>query len=124
MQLVTMYHGTSEANAQAIERSGFRPSADGMLGPGVYCTRDINKAKQYGDVVLILLAKVGRVHVISHATQRGKGWQTGPFDSAWVKPGVQQSGEEDCIKDPARIQVIARADPRHTARRAPVVDLN
>ncbi|KAK9979109.1 hypothetical protein ABG768_012554 [Culter alburnus] len=33
-----MYHGTTMANAQKIQREGFKPSSDGMLGRGVYKT--------------------------------------------------------------------------------------
>jgi hypothetical protein len=43
-----MFHGTSEDFARSIERSGFRPSADGMLGRGVYLSRDFNKAAAFG----------------------------------------------------------------------------
>jgi hypothetical protein len=116
-----MYHGTSEATAKLIECGGFKPSVSGMLGPGVYCTRDIRKAKQYGAVILTLLVNVGRVKVIELPNERNEQWQSGPFDSAWVKPGVQPSGEEDCIKDLKRVQVLARADP-NCVRRAPLIN--
>ena len=33
------FHGTSWEGAQQIQREGFRPSADGCLGPGVYVAR-------------------------------------------------------------------------------------
>merc|ERR1712050_33040 len=39
--IVTAYHGTSSQNAPAIRKFGFVPSQDGMLGPGVYLSRDI-----------------------------------------------------------------------------------
>ena len=42
---VTMYHGTTREAADQIERSGFRPSTCGTLGPGVYASRDIKKAR-------------------------------------------------------------------------------
>ena len=40
-QVMTMYHGTSKENAQSIQRTGFRTSSGGNLGPGVYlaCSR-------------------------------------------------------------------------------------
>lgn len=51
---MTMYHGTSAANVQSIKQNGFRPSSSGMLGPGVYVSRDRQKAEKYGDTVLEL----------------------------------------------------------------------
>ena len=35
-----MYHGTSWNVAQLIRDNGFNPSVDGMLGSGVYLSRD------------------------------------------------------------------------------------
>ena len=40
-----MYHGTTLENAMKIKSSGFKPSTWGMLGPGVYMSRDINKVR-------------------------------------------------------------------------------
>ena len=48
----TMFHGTSESNAASIERGGFNVSSDGMLGRGVYLSKDFSKASAYGSVVL------------------------------------------------------------------------
>lgn len=42
-----MYHGTTKDNAKAIHDNGFRQSEDGMLGPGVYLSRDLQKASRY-----------------------------------------------------------------------------
>ena len=42
-----MYHGTRPAAADAIERWGFSRSRDGMLGEGVYLSRDVTKAAHY-----------------------------------------------------------------------------
>jgi len=54
-----MFHGTSHANADSIERYGFRPSSDGMLGSGVYVSSSIVKAVAYGPVVLMLDVEIG-----------------------------------------------------------------
>ena len=56
-----MYHGTTRQNADSIEKEGFRPSTGGMLGSGVYLSRDITKAETYGQVVFECLVDVGRV---------------------------------------------------------------
>ena len=105
-----MYHGTSSSNARSILQGGFTPSSGGMLGPGVYCSRDINKARNYGDTVIRVRVDVGRVKVIDCASDRDSSWQSGAYDTAWVKPGVQPSGEEDCVKNPNRIDVLGIAE--------------
>ena len=103
-----MYHGTSAENARSIAEAGFRPSTSGMLGPGVYCSHDTNKANKYGDTVLILRVDVGRTFRIARPQDRNRAWQSyGTYDSAWVLPGVQPSGEETCVIDPTRIRVVA-----------------
>merc|ERR1712032_457733 len=56
-----MFHGTSEAAAAKIEKEGFRASVSGMLGPGVYCSRELRKARHYGKVVFLLHVSLGRV---------------------------------------------------------------
>ncbi|KAL0162746.1 hypothetical protein M9458_042142, partial [Cirrhinus mrigala] len=46
-QVYRMYHGTSRENAEKIRVSGFKQSSDGMLGRGVYLSRDLEKASRY-----------------------------------------------------------------------------
>jgi hypothetical protein len=110
---LTMFHGTSASNARSIEREGFRESEDGMLGRGVYLSRDISKAADYGSVVLRVSVNVGRVAKIDrqgHPLQ--KSWQNNGYDSAWVPPGcgmVSSNREENCIADPDRITILNRA---------------
>ncbi|KAJ8275640.1 hypothetical protein COCON_G00073920 [Conger conger] len=113
-----MYHGTSKEAAESIRCYGFSPSNDGMLGPGVYLSRDIQKASHYplnvaeGDRrVLVVIVNVGRVKKIDyqgHPLQ--KTWHAAGYDTAWVPPncGMVPSGlEEDCVWDPSRINVIS-----------------
>ncbi|XP_061420039.1 uncharacterized protein LOC133350064 [Lethenteron reissneri] len=114
----TMYHGTSVGGARSILSEGFRQSTDGMLGPGVYVSRDIDKAMAYprnvphdDRVVLELQVNVGRVKKIdrqNHPLQ--KAWRFEGYDTAWVPPncGMVPSGlEEECVWDPRRVTVIA-----------------
>ncbi|MGH0128602.1 UNVERIFIED_CONTAM: hypothetical protein FKN15_001812 [Acipenser sinensis] len=121
-RLYTMYHGTTKEAAENIKRDGFRQSADGMLGRGVYVSRDYNKASRYPlnhlereKRVLKLLVNVGRVKKIDkqgHPMQ--KTWHDNDYDSAWVPPncGMVKSGlEEDCIWDPNRIKVMEVMEP-------------
>lgn len=91
-----------------------------MLGQGVYMSRDIRKARAYGEVVLEAEVDVGKVKKIdrqNHPEQ--KAWHD-THDTAWVpaKCGMVPSGlEENCIKDPKSISLASRVhvlavDPR------------
>uniref|UniRef100_A0A8C9RAQ0 PARP catalytic domain-containing protein n=1 Tax=Scleropages formosus TaxID=113540 RepID=A0A8C9RAQ0_SCLFO len=118
-----MYHGTTRQAAQQIMASGFRQSADGMLGRGVYVSRDLQKASRYPlhlpehqRVVLKLKVRVGKVKKIDyqgHPLQ--KTWHNHGYDTAWCPPGcgmVKSGLEEDCVWDPSRITVIGVIYPR------------
>ncbi|KAL7844266.1 hypothetical protein SRHO_G00228050 [Serrasalmus rhombeus] len=123
-----MYHGTSRSAAQQIMAHGFKPSKDGMLGRGVYLSRDLNKASRYPlnlaeheRVVLRVWANVGRVKKIDrqgHPLQ--KTWHDHGYDTAWCPPGcgmVPSGLEEDCVWDPNCIQVIDAIYPKSVASR-------
>ena len=112
-----MYHGTSRQAAGQILANGFRQSSGGMLGRGVYVSRDLQKASIYPRrlpesqrAVLKLRVRVGKVKKIDyqgHPMQ--KTWHDYGYDSAWCPPhcGMVRSGlEEDCIWDPDRITVL------------------
>ena len=45
---VLLLHGTQAPNIKEILKTGFKPSQDGMLGPGVYHSDSICKASKYG----------------------------------------------------------------------------
>ncbi|XP_036944493.1 grass carp reovirus (GCRV)-induced gene 2e [Acanthopagrus latus] len=117
-----MYHGTTKGNADAIRRSGFHQSADGMLGRGVYLSRDLQKASRYpidhpesDRAVIKVLVDVGRVIVINRQNHpHQKTWHDHDYDTAWVPPncGMVKSGlEEDCVWDPNRIQITKIIKP-------------
>uniref|UniRef100_A0A3B4V2W2 Grass carp reovirus (GCRV)-induced gene 2p n=1 Tax=Seriola dumerili TaxID=41447 RepID=A0A3B4V2W2_SERDU len=114
----TMYHGTSVANARLIIANGFQQSSGGMLGKGVYVSRDKKKAKRYPlkmnpsvRVVLELRVRVGRVKRIdtdNHPMQYT--WSTQGYNTAWVPPNcgmkaVPSGLEEDCVFDPKRVKI-------------------
>ncbi|XP_069750963.1 grass carp reovirus (GCRV)-induced gene 2p isoform X2 [Narcine bancroftii] len=118
-----MYHGTSAENAKIIQLQGFRQSNEGMLGHGVYVSRDIEKASRYPlylcesqKVVLQVYVNVGRVKKIDyqgHPLQ--KTWHQNGYDTAWCPPlcGMVQSGlEEDCVWDPRRIKLVGIIPPK------------
>nr|XP_033945218.1 uncharacterized protein LOC117451170 [Pseudochaenichthys georgianus] len=117
-----MYHGTTRAIAQSILATGFRPSPDGMLGRGVYLSRDLLKASRYpighpehDKVVIKVVVNVGRVIAINHQYHPQRmTWHDHGFDTAWVPPncGMVKSGlEEDCVWDPSRITISKIINP-------------
>ncbi|XP_051536308.1 uncharacterized protein LOC127430523 [Myxocyprinus asiaticus] len=121
-QVYRMYHGTSKEAAAKIKKEGFRQSPDGMLGRGVYLSRDLEKASRYPldlpvdqRVVLRVKVNVGKVIKIDyqcHPLQ--KTWHEYGYDTAWCPPkcGMTESGcEEDCVWDPNRIAVIDAIRP-------------
>lgn len=117
-----MYHGTTRQNAYSIQATGFRQSPGGMLGRGVYLSRDLEKARCYpinhpdwDKVVIKVRVNVGKVIAINrqrHALQ--KTWHDHGYDSAWVPPncGMVKSGrEEDCVWNPKRIKILKIIKP-------------
>ncbi|CAJ1068544.1 hypothetical protein EPR50_G00055650 [Xyrichtys novacula] len=126
-----MYHGTSIASARLIISGGFKQSSGGMLGRGVYVSRDIKKASHYplnsaitDRVVLKVRVRVGRVKRIdqdNHPMQFT--WHANGYDTAWVPPNIGlkavRSGlEEDCVFDPKRVEVVGIAKaPNNTIER-------
>ncbi|XP_051960145.1 uncharacterized protein LOC127627692 isoform X1 [Xyrauchen texanus] len=117
-----MYHGTSREAAVHIKVNGFKRSSVGMLGSGVYLSRDLQKASKYPldlpenqRVVLRVKVNVGKVIKINyqgHPLQ--KTWHDYGYDTAWCPPncGMVSSGlEEDCVWDPKRITLIDEIPP-------------
>ncbi|XP_078537962.1 uncharacterized protein LOC144823366 isoform X2 [Lissotriton helveticus] len=112
----TMYHGTMKSNAKSIVTSGFRPSAGGTLGVGVYCSRDKQKAMGYpafcsdaDRVVFILKVRVGKVKKIEGAgVSLQATWHQNGYDTAWLPP-TNGRYEEDCVWDPKRITIVGIA---------------
>jgi len=116
---VIAYHGTSSDHASAILQDGFVPSSGGMLGRGVYISRDMRKVQPYASrsrrgTILRLRVEVGRVATITPQRSRFQhSWQTQGFDTAWVPQGcgmVPSNLEEGCMADPARIEVLGRIE--------------
>eukprot|EP01062_Namystynia_karyoxenos_P059105 TRINITY_DN50541_c0_g1_i1.p1 TRINITY_DN50541_c0_g1~~TRINITY_DN50541_c0_g1_i1.p1 ORF type:complete len:300 (+),score=29.86 TRINITY_DN50541_c0_g1_i1:84-902(+) len=120
-----MYHGTSAENAAKIEREGFKVSAGGQLGPGVYLVGDSNvaKVKRFAhdyDLRLSLSARTPKtkpalVEVVV-LINRPK-FITGNSDDEWIKEGydavrsdstAMSSSSEWCLKSPSMIECIVR----------------
>ncbi|RVE69993.1 hypothetical protein OJAV_G00083210 [Oryzias javanicus] len=119
-----MYHGTTRDCADSICEDGFRQSSGGMLGPGVYLSRDLEKARRYPieleddeeRVIIKVKVNVGRVIAIRHQNHRlQKTWSSYGYDTAWVPPncGMVKSGlEENCVWDPCRIHILNLIKPQ------------
>ncbi|XP_068096903.1 uncharacterized protein [Hyperolius riggenbachi] len=124
----TMYHGTTYEAAVNIIKYGFKQSTQGMLGRGIYLSRDNQKAQKYplhtppDQIVLKVSVRVGKVKKISfkgHTLQYT--WHDHGYDTAWVPRncGMVASGmEEDCVWDPKRIKVldVVYGTPLHQAK--------
>jgi hypothetical protein len=114
-------------------------STPNALGEGVYVTRHMAKATNYGAVVLVLEVRPGNTYRVSGQDDKHRlDWHDHNFDSAWA-PGkailelarlLTQCAwftanaigerEEDCVWDPTRITVVRRAtkDEYDEARRS------
>lgn len=122
-----MFHGTSVASARLIIANGFQPSSSGLLGKGVYVSRDKTKASAYPKnapssdrVIFELSVRVGRVKRIDKDNHPLRlTWSSNGYDTAWIPPkcGMQciPSGlEEDCVFDPKRVKVVGIASAPNT----------
>lgn len=133
---VIAYHGTSSIAADDIERNGFKPSLWGMLGAGVYISRDLRKVRRYANkgtdgAILRLRVDVGCIvvmdeHCIDSARRLPQTWYKHGFDTAWVPQGagvVPSNMEEACVNNPACIQVIGRERVVVNRRESSLVNL-
>ena len=102
--LTNTYHGTSARDAQSIRANGYRPSATGVYGPGVY-TGNKAMAKTYADSAGIRAGDGGRVlrHRVPTKTQK-----TVPFE----KPEGRQrvSPQADLVQQRLRQGKTTRVD--------------
>ncbi|KEG10416.1 hypothetical protein DQ04_03741090 [Trypanosoma grayi] len=102
-----MFHGTTLEACKHIMREGFKPSMKGVLGEGVYLSRNVKKAVNYGPVIVECVVRVGSVVVIDKRNHHlRKNWPAHGYQSAWIPPdaGVTASGlEEHCVHDTRRV---------------------
>uniref|UniRef100_A0A7S2CW81 PARP catalytic domain-containing protein n=1 Tax=Florenciella parvula TaxID=236787 RepID=A0A7S2CW81_9STRA len=110
----SMWHGTSRAAAYDIQKNGWRPSTGGALGPGVYVTRSKAKAMNYtkgsgrdNGAILELRVKTGTTkRITGQGDSLRTTWAQAGYDSAYAPAGAVGQREEDCIKNPANIQIV------------------
>lgn len=102
---VVMYHGTTKESALAILRHGFLPSRRGILGPGVYLSRDRGKAVGFADPILITV-KVDVGRCLEVQTGKNRSWHQNGFDSAWIPKGEVNSIKEN--QDVWKVELTAK----------------
>mmetsp|Transcript_47243 Transcript_47243/g.125472 ORF Transcript_47243/g.125472 Transcript_47243/m.125472 type:complete len:227 (-) Transcript_47243:124-804(-) len=118
-----LYHGTSAVFAKAIERNGFKVSKNGMFGPGVYTTSDIEKAalfaarhevKQGVGVVFVLDVDIGRckTHDASGCSKSHqphchcRRWLQENYESQEVPAGAGVKRTETVVRNPRQIAIL------------------
>uniref|UniRef100_A0A7S2AU97 PARP catalytic domain-containing protein n=1 Tax=Alexandrium andersonii TaxID=327968 RepID=A0A7S2AU97_9DINO len=103
------YHGTSRANAQSIQRDGFRPSSGGCGGQGIYVAAS-RKASRFahdfhsGDPVLLKCSVTVKRPKYSNADCTN--WQNEGFDGCRLERTSRSRNPEWCIASSAQITVL------------------
>ena len=112
-----MYHGTTRTNATAILKEGFKQSADGLLGCGVYLSRDLEDASKFPSTPpftqqVVFRVEVNVITINRQGNPRQRNWHDSRygevFDTAWCPPnsGMTRFGmEQVCVWDPNRIKI-------------------
>lgn len=114
------YHGTSKANAEKIMKDGFKTSSNGMLGKGVYVSRDLEKAecfarshngirKEDGHIVSVWVepGQVATVDASSGSSSAARqAWRGAGFNTAFTPAGEGVKREEHCVSDAAAVTPI------------------
>lgn len=112
MSVIRAYHATAWSNIESIRSHGFRASTAGMLGGGVYISRDLNKVWGYGGAegaICELQVSVGRIQVIDRQHHPKQSLWRSEADTAYVpyRCGMVPSGlEEACVANEKRLQLV------------------
>lgn len=118
MSEIRAYHATQWSNIQSIRENGLRVSTQGMLGRGVYISRDLNKVWGYGGpagAICEVHVSVGRIRIIDRQHHPKQNLWSNEADMAYVpyRCGMVPSGlEEACVADVKRIQLVRVWDKR------------
>uniref|UniRef100_A0A7S0A4G8 PARP catalytic domain-containing protein n=1 Tax=Pyrodinium bahamense TaxID=73915 RepID=A0A7S0A4G8_9DINO len=107
---MTMYHGTSWANAQRIQRDGFKPSADGCLGPGVYfanqdkAIRFAKDTSRHGGEPALVEVRVC-TRTMKKVVGDDSSWQRQGYDACYPSHTSKSRNPEWCLKSCEHIVV-------------------
>ena len=105
-----MYHATPASNVESILANSFCESTGGMLGPGLYVSRDIDKTRYYSDVCFKLLVYTGKTRELSTKDTSGS-WRS-EFDTVYIPPNndvVKNKREEFCLKSAKQARILGIA---------------
>ena len=121
-EIVSLWHGTGTHTVYNILKDGFKPSTDGLLGPGVYFGKTV-KARNYvkGDLETVMDGVVQRwgaifkVDVVLGRVSTMNGSEKNilsSYDTRHAVPGMLEMAwgsylrnEEWCVLDPTRIAI-------------------
>jgi len=122
IDVIKMYHGTSMSKALSIEKSGFRPSTGGELGPGVYMVDAANKDKAIrfahdefrranvsadAEAPALLECELRiRRNLIFHADSSNQAWQSGHYDACLASRTALSKSSEWCVKRGEQIRIV------------------
>uniref|UniRef100_A0A7S1QHH1 CCHC-type domain-containing protein n=1 Tax=Alexandrium catenella TaxID=2925 RepID=A0A7S1QHH1_ALECA len=124
-----LFHGTTMSSARNIEREGFKVSAAGQLGPGVYLVGEsnIDKAKRFAHdyalrddqrrveavqsgsepALVECIVHISNPKFLSGNDQAGS-WKLQGYDAARSDSTAVSSSSEWCLKDPGMVKRIVR----------------
>mmetsp|Transcript_101229 Transcript_101229/g.281818 ORF Transcript_101229/g.281818 Transcript_101229/m.281818 type:complete len:242 (+) Transcript_101229:19-744(+) len=108
-QPLIAWHGTSHAFALAIQEQGFRVSADGNLGRGVYFAGE-RKAGRFAHDRHAAAPALVRCSIVvrkpKYVTGDDRAWQAEGFDACRSESTTLSPRPEWCILDPNQITVL------------------
>ena len=108
----TVYHGTSLETAEIIRREGFKPSSDGLLGPGTYVAR-ADKASKFAANCPRHGGSSGAVVKVRISFTRAKFvsfndhvWLSEGYDACRAERTSMSPYPEWCLKSPSQVEVL------------------
>ena len=107
------FHGSTWAAAQQILQSGFIPSQNGCLGPGIYVAREDKATRfaktratecgyEYGGLIELVVTVRNPKYVLKNDLS----WQSEGYDACRAEQTTASTNMEWCIRDPSTITVL------------------
>ncbi len=106
------FHGTSWTVAQQILQQGFRTSADGCLGPGIYVARRekaerfAQEASRHGECVGGLVEVLVTVRHPKFVQGNDSSWQAQGFDACRANSTTASTNMEWCIRSASQVRAV------------------
>ena len=107
-----LYHGTSWETAQIIQREGFKPSSDGLLGPGTYVAH-ADKASRFaancprhgGDAGAVVKVRITFTRA-KYVSYNDRSWISEGFDACRAERTSSSPYPEWCLKSARQVEVL------------------